>query len=890
METEMISLEVNGVAVNSNRESPETAGFHLLSTQYPGVSSCGRLAAYTDGKTAGGVRLAEVVIYDHVLTAEELRQAEAYLMRKWFGRVHPGFDTPYDIDKISVDAPSVIEIPGPDQVVKVRSLKLNAKLVKTGLGRLIVDAACNNEESGIGKRLEIRGGAFGFAETEDVAEDASAPLANPLFHIDASDPSTIVTNSNGVVRHWLEKGGVYENALVYSTGVENLFPRYSADGLGEGLPAVDFGGMLGYFGGSMDFVRPLDSIRTLYAVVGELDNGGFFLGLKGRSADNWLNDELLTEFSRPSNPAAADPGTNKLFSAADSHRMVTLDGELFIDGNPVSRTVAVDGGCHLLEVHASGNAYASAVARNAIGHLTGGLKIGEMIAYDRPLTERERAATRNYLMKKWKGGIFHETLPEKPAESTAVELHLGDFECAEGSSYGVEGTWSISRLKGGGDFSKYGEGVLEVLDFSSYSGTVTIAEGALKITGTPASGIPGYIPCKEHILFHADAENGPEVITNSTTGAQTCKIWHSANGNGWTAVTTNRWNTRPWTFSAAKVMPESLNGRRTVKFPSWSEAGALGGMEFMDPQGNVAQIGDIRSVLWVLGSQEGGGALLGGGASSTVSGDHSSFFRGSANDKNATILHQGNSQPQVRNAKWRINGADKVWSSVKLSGEWDMLSMVYKDDDAETPTSADGFAFLSSLNYREGPGNYYGHSGFQRIAEVIIYDTILTDGERLAAEHYLNRKWGLNGFASEQDSPTNLSRLEVGAGAAVDLGGTNQYFAAVSGAGVVSNGTLTASTLVADAAAENVLDVKGTFALPAGAEIDLAGFGSLAGTKVEVPVLSAESFTGEENLSSVRFVSSDGSWDSDRVSVSLRFKDGVLFVSARRGGMTILVK
>jgi hypothetical protein len=55
-------------------------------------------------------------------------------------------------------------------------------------------------------------------------------------------------------------------------------------------------------------------------------------------------------------------------------------------------------------------------------------------------------------------------------------------------------------------------------------------------------------------------------------------------------------------------------------------------------------------------------------------------------------------------------------------------------------------------------------------------------------------------------------------------------------------------------------------------------------------VLSAESFTGEENLSSVRFVSSDGSWDSDRVSVSLRFKDGVLFVSARRGGMTILVR
>jgi hypothetical protein len=512
-----------------------------------------------------------------------------------------------------------------------------------------------------------------------------------------------------------------------------------------------------------------------------------------------------------------------------------------------------------------------------------------MLAYDRPLTARERMAARNYLKKKWFDGAELEALPEKESENTGIELELGEFRPESDGRFDVEGTWKVDRLVGGNPLVKTGDGALHVRDFSDYSGKVTIADGVLKVTGTPASGIPQYIPQREHILFHADAENGPQVITNSATGEQTCKIWMSANGNGWSAVTTNKWNVRPWGFSSAQIFPDSLNGRRTVRFRSWNEGGAMGGMEFMDGQGKVARLENIRSVVWVLGSHDGGGALLGGGASSTADGDHSSFFRNANSDYTQCILH-GNAQKEVKESYWRINGKLKDWSVSKLSGTWETISMVYKEENADLPTSADGFAFLSSLNYREGSGNRFGNTGFQRLAEVIIYDTILSDEELVACEHYLNRKWGLNGFAGEQDKAENFAQIEVAGGATVDLGGTNQYFAAVSGTGNFINGTLATKLLVADKAAESVFAVEGTFKILPGLTVDLRNFGDLPAGVVEVPVLGATALEGEDSLGEASFVSTDGSCDFGRTRLKLKWRDNVLYVVARSGGMSVIVR
>ena len=876
---------VNGVQVSATGEAEDSAGFCLIGTQMSGWGVCGRVGAYNTGTTAGGLRLAELVLYDHVLSPEDYAKAEAFLMRKWFGRDRPGFDTKYDVDRLEVIGSSVIDVPA-GVTVKVRSLVCKATLEKRGAGTLVVDATSNVEESGISANLQVRGGAFRFVETDDVVTDASKPAGDTYLHLDAADARAFRYTDAGKVARWRETGSVYENVLDCSSGASGAATRM-ADGLGTGYPAVDFIEELGYYSPYGVFRRPLDAIRTIYAVVGNLDKGGCFLGLKARSDSNWLDDRNLGEFDR-------NGAKTKFMNQNDNYTQIS-GAKLYIDGVNVYRHADVTGDKCLIEIHAAGGCHASAIARNAIGNLTGGIRIGEMLAYDRVHTDRERAATRNYLLKKWfgKSGADLDELPEKPAEDTDFNPSYETYQLDEDASYTIDNDWTIGRLKGAGDFVKSGSGSVSVRDLSGYTGTFVIEKGTLGLTGTPCSGLPEYLPQTDHVLFHADAENGPVVITNATTGEMTCQIWNSANGNGWCAVTTNSYPTRPWVFDPARVDDKSLNGKRTIRFRNWNSAGRLCGMDFVNPQGETAQIGGIRSVLWVIGSQEGGGALLGGGASSDAGNGYSSFYRAKYNDYTGCILH-GNAQTEVKDSCWRVNGTMKDWSITKLSGGWDTVSMVYKEKNVETPTSADGFAYNSSVGLRVGSsgtgGTGYANTGFQRLAEVVIYDAILSDEERIAGEHYLNRKWGLNGFAREQDSPTNLAGVVVASGATLDLGDTNQYVRVISGAGTVRNGTLSAGILIADAAAGTALTVEdGAFALVEGQVVDIRNFGSLADGVQDIPILTVTDMSGVENLGSVKFISSDGSWNADKARIRLRFRNGVLSAHVC-GGLLMIVR
>lgn len=76
------------------------------------------------------------------------------------------------------------------------------------------------------------------------------------------------------------------------------------------------------------------------------------------------------------------------------------------------------------------------------------------------------------------------------------------------------------------------------------------------------------------------------------------------------------------------------------------------------------------------------------------------------------------------------------------------------------------------------PGNAY--RGNIQIGEVMVFNAALSDAARRNAEAYLQDKWvGLAG------------RANVASGAVLDLNGSTQALASVSGAGTVSNGTLT---------------------------------------------------------------------------------------------------
>ena len=95
---------------------------------------------------------------------------------------------------------------------------------------------------------------------------------------------------------------------------------------------------------------------------------------------------------------------------------------------------------------------------------------------------------------------------------------------------------------------------------------------------------------------------------------------------------------------------------------------------------------------------------------------------------------------------------------------------------AFTSSEDAGFASLTLANISPGSG----YRGNIQIGEVLVFDTVLSDDERVSVESYLRSKW--------QAVP---GRVELADGAALDLAGGSQTLTSVSGAGTVSNGTLT---------------------------------------------------------------------------------------------------
>lgn len=757
---------VDGIET-SGADNYRYPGWHLVAFQTAGsqLTHFGGI----DDATAGGLKVAEAVLYDRVLTEQELKDACAYLNAKWFGRAIPGYASPNgstadESRKVTLTGDAAVAVDG-SGAAHVPTLALGDRtLTKTGVGTLEVDSVSSDG----GGTLALQEGTFAVA-ADGVTNDCQM-AAGAAFHLDATADETLsgfTEDGRRYVSCWHDTSS--RNAAWSTQPSANLpWVTTAADDLagltGEKLAAVDFGSTE-TDQRWLNFGRSLDSVRAAFVVWHPNTTRSSLLGSSSASGEASNGDCI--SFQRGAEGALFN-GHFGVWSA--------LNGTVYRDGEKITGATAIESDWQMIEVYPASTAHASALGCDRGDETRYGIKeargsrYAEVILYTRDLTERERVATRNYLRRKWFGA---EAVPLPDA---AGAVSLPTLAVASGTAVRTDRPLAVSALVGDADFAKRGDERLTVADCTAYTGTVSVSSGELRLAGDVSAAPP---PCADALVLRLDANVGVETETNDD-GVETVTRWNDATGSGWVAVPgTYGVQGSPVLQGCARV------GRSAVRLSAENQVY----MSFVNPDGTNATVAGVRSAFWVMDTSAGGGWLLAGGKGTGTT-ENLNFHRGgdgtATNVANA-LLFVAHSQLSLRSANWYVNGTSvSATADGTLTGGWDLIEMNMADANAEA-TSAEGLA--ADGRSLRGGGNYE-RSGAQTIGEILLYNRALTEAERLEVEAYLRAKW----YAATMPEASGVS-VALAPGSRLDLGNRRRPLESLTGSGTVTNGCLSVGSL-----------------------------------------------------------------------------------------------
>ena len=877
------ALYIDGLRVAVDAGYPDP-GYHVIAMRTPGnrLRDIGYLNAEA---TTGGFKLAELVLYDRSLDEGEILDASAYLSKKWFKREFPGYAKNTDVD----DSRAVTL--GGEATISVDADKARVEGV-VATGRVL-------HKTGAGA-LEV-GGKAAMVGTLDVADgkvvlaaDGISALAQvaqgSIFHLDATDRKTIdVTPVNGTnfVYTWHDKGfrnlvwmDVKSRVQTLTTDAADL------EGLsGDNLSVVKLDGdVASKEAGLMIFGRAIDSIREAFIVWNPTISSASILGSNSDGYDTGNANTI--DFVR---------GNSGEILLGHGTQFAVTGGKVFMDGVQVAATeVAPNGEWHLYEFQTAKAAHASCLGkdRSSKTGASSGCMYAEVILYSRVLSERERIATRNYLMKKWFGKTDDQLTP-LPAESGASVIDQIVTAENRTSSVDFERDGQIGKVTGGGVLVKGGMATARIADGTLSTARVAVAQGTLSVRPTF-----GPIPVTDGMIFRVDATKN----VNLAADGKTVTSWNDADGRPFTMVPAPISSYQKTAQMDPTVELDAGTGLPYVRMLSDGSTHSSG-LKITSDGSTQAYVTDIRSVFWVLKSPERESTwLFGQGTGDTSTGGPDgtqslAFFMGS----NGGLVHGTQAAAHVRTANWSVNGHARTSSQQNsFSGGWDIISMVMTNE--EHGVSA---GWLARDGRNKGDNS---DAGKQMLQEIVVYDRVVSDDERAQIEQHLKDKWRLAGAQDDVSLP-NALEVEVAAGAKLDLCGVAQSFAALSGGGTVTNGDLIVERL----SNGNALKVAGDLTFADGAvwdvpfEQEVCNVLSVGGRISALGALTVH-VTGLENavvdecrdfvLAEMGDVAGAGSLRAARVTgkfsssmkASLVVSDGRVLLRLKSGGLTLFVR
>lgn len=598
-------------------------------------------------------------------------------------------------------------------------------VVKSGPG--VLELSCANKFTGTFtvKEGEVR------LLPENILKSAAV-----LYHLDATRPESVFCDENGFVTNWMSVSG--KNPVSFGTsGIEGV--NLPSNGVADinGKPALTFTSALN--------TRLVGSASMAHRVV--------FIVTKPKVLNKYRYMELFGCSQLDCGLRCDPPWDDGLAYWSYCSSFLQSFSAMNLNG---STTATEDRGreefkapVHVLKFDLNRAAFVPSIGGfhpTDFANRSYQGEIGEVIAFNRQLTEEEVKSVENYLGKKW--GVsesgFHDgvsCMDARPASFAATSLHLAhggilDVNGCEVEALSLTGTGTLRN--GGANFCAVNasgtsafSGVIGSGVTLAASGDLNVSSGGGEMVLRSGSGSFGAYVAEipsDGLLYHLDATKSNSMllddsgyVTNWSSQAGSVKSFY------WDKASSNN----NWVVASGPTVSESgINGKPALNFTAKQ---ALRTGEKVSPR-------TLFIVAKPTAKQPSLAALWGSYAE-----DRGVRFRNSTSIQYTSYFYAG--------AIVRVCGVDQaIFSDYKLVDEKLSPYQVTFSKIAGAPD----VKMYNSLNLYN-----LSRGGKQLMGEVIAYSRSLSMEEIVQVENYLRAKWMSNDALADSNAAA-ISGIVVG--------------------------------------------------------------------------------------------------------------------------------
>lgn len=651
-----------------------------------------------------------------------------------------------------------VEVPTAGTTAVVGNVYESGALVKTGSGDLRIDTLDSGTDT-----IYVNAGSLTLGG--ECEADVTALLQRAAVRFDASATNTLVTQvgADGLtaVTRWNDANGGNIRAMQADYPGSAPFlsfarsPFLSAVRSPTGLPYVDFGARLasdvaelGPTNCNLRLTARLTTVREIFIAADYPKSMIGCTAVGDMDTYHLVPDLTYDQFVQ--------------FGGGDKQFNSTKNGDLTLNCMKVTSD-----GCRPSTVTGLNVLSISPLANIAVQTLgtgccrtdyNGGLRLGEAIVFTNVLSRAERTLLNRYLMRKWKG---------QGADRMAGNVFVATADTPIGVPAGK--TAHVAEVVAtAGALTKAGDGTLVIDRLSPGTTKVMVKGGAVGFgsVSVPAKQVPG----NPYIWLDARKIDPAGMMVFDGNPTNYVHSWIDCR-DGVSTAATGLYSTAPRMAYVEKdaVGPglpaisfglKAWGNHSHMQFPNWTSGSARAGFAV------------VRPLATNVGMPLFGSSMLG-----TIR-------------EVGRIAHRNTIQPNLTTARWAINGVpvDPMAALPELSQNKDFFLISF---------TADRFINIGGIaGQRTDTTTYSNECGGWEVAEMIVYNTALTEAERRETEAYLLDRWF--GKAHPADSAPRAAAVTYASGVDPVLGADGD--ASVSSVSA-EGGTLTkrgAGTLTLD--------------------------------------------------------------------------------------------